>query len=194
MSEIDETQDQPSEIWRAIPGFSAYEVSDFGRVRRREAKGRWAAEHVLRPGIAHSGHLYVLLKGDDGQTRKQFVHRLVAATFIGPPPFECAMVLHHDDDPTHNRPANLYWGDRQQNTSDARLNRKRPGEVSHQGAQPGALNSAAVLSESNVQEIKRYLDLGLCGACIARIYNVRKETIYSIAKGRTWAHVGGSAA
>lgn len=179
----------PAEQWRIVPEFSAYEVSNAGLVRRRFAKGRWPAGHILSPGEADSGHLYVMLTDDRGKIRKQFIHRLVAIAFIGPAPFADAFVLHHDDRPTHNSPDNLYWGDRAQNAVDAKLNRKIPREVSQQGAQPGEANSSAVLSEANVIEIKRYLKLGLCGACIARLYGVNKETIYSIAKNRTWKHV-----
>jgi hypothetical protein len=179
----------PHEQWRTVANFPAYEVSDFGRVRRRIPGGKWPAGHMLRPGQARSGHLYVLLTDVAGNVRKQFVHRLVAAAFIGAEPFEGALVLHHDDDSAHNRPSNLYWGTPQENGRDARLNRKLPGEVSQRGAQPGEANSSAVLSEAKVREIKRHLELGLCGACIARLYAVRKETIYSIAKGRTWQHL-----
>jgi hypothetical protein len=177
-----------AEEWRPVAGLPAYEVSDHGRVRRRTGKGRWPAGHVLQPAQAHSGHLYVILTRDAGHPKKHFVHRLIAAAFVGPAPFEGAMVLHHDDNPTHNRPSNLYWGNRTQNVRDARLNRERPGEVSQPGARRGEANSSAKLSQTDVSQIRRYLDLGLCGSCIARIYGVKKETIYSIAKGRTWAH------
>jgi hypothetical protein len=46
-----------------------------------------------------------------------------------------------------------------------------------------------VLTEDQVRRIKGMLGLGLCGACIARLHGVRKETIYAIAKRRTWVHV-----
>lgn len=182
------------EIWKPVPGYPDYEVSSHGRVRRCNAVGRWAAGHVLRPGQARSGHLYVLLTGPDRRPRKEFVHRLVAKSFVGPPPFGGALVLHHDDCPTNNYPGNLYWGDHRQNARDAKLNRKLPVEVSQRGAQPGSANSSAVLSEDDVRHILRYLDMGLCGACVARLYAVRKETIYAIAKGRTWRHLQRSAA
>jgi hypothetical protein len=182
------------EEWQSISGFPAYEVSDRGRVRRRYTKGRWVAGHILCPGQAYSGHLFVMLTDEARRARKQFVHRLVAIAFVGPPPFEGAMVLHHDDNPTYNYPSNLYWGDRHQNARDAKLNRGRTHEVSQRGAQPGEANSSAVLSEADVINIRRHLELGLCGACIARMFGVRKETIYSIAKGRTWTHVERSSA
>jgi len=182
------------EIWKSVPGYPDYEVSNHGRVRRCKAAGRWAAGHVLRPGEAHSGHLHVILTAPDRRARKEFVHRLVAKAFIGPPPFDGAMVLHHDDRPANNRPRNLYWGDHRQNVRDAKLNRKGPAEVSQRGAQPGNANSSAVLNEDDVRQILRHLDIGLCGACVARLYGVRKETIYAIAKGRTWRHLRRSAA
>lgn len=178
------------EEWRVVPEHPSYEVSNHGQVRRRYAKGRWKAGHILRPGQSHSGHLYVIITNGDGLARKQFVHRLVAAAFVGPCPFEGAYVLHHDDVPTNNRPENLYWGDHSQNVKDARLNRKSPGEVSQQSAQPGEENSSAILSVDDVLEIKKRLAQGLCGSCLARLYGVKKETIYSIAKRRTWAQVG----
>lgn len=181
--------DGAQEHWKSVPGYPDYKVSSQGRVRRCEAVGRWAAGHVLRPGRARSGHLYVMLTGPNRRVRKEFVHRLVAKAFVGPPPFEGAMVLHHDDCPTNNRPANLYWGDHRQNVRDAKLNRKLPAEVSQRGAQPGSGNSSAVLTEDAVRTILRYLDMGLCGACVARLFGVRKETIYAIAKGRTWRHL-----
>jgi hypothetical protein len=178
-------EDPDCEIWRPVVGFSEYEVSNRGRVRRTTDKGRWRSGHILRPGQAYSGHLYVMLTDEFGRAKKQFVHRLVATTFVGPAPYQDALVLHHDDDPAHNTPANLYWGDRVQNVRDARLNRKRP-EYSQRGAQSGESNHAAVLTAQDVQAIRRYLNLGLCGSCIARLFNVKKETIYSIAKGRAW--------
>jgi len=130
-----------------------------------------------------------MLTDSTGLSRKQFVHRLVAVTFIGPAPFAGAMVLHHDDIPTNNKPGNLYWGTHAENVADARLNRRPRERPRNRGAQPGEENSSAVLNEDQVRRIKGMLGLGLCGACIARLHGVRKETIYAIAKRRTWAHV-----
>lgn len=178
-----------AEEWRVVPDFPAYEVSDLGRVRRHISARGWGAGHVLKPAAAHSGHLYVMLSDRKGNARKQFVHRLVALAFFGPPPARGALVLHRDDVPTNNSPANLYWGTHRQNIEDAKLNRRPATERRKRGAQPGGANSAAVLSERQVKRIKGLLGIGLCGACIARLHGVRKETIYAIAKGRIWTHV-----
>ena len=177
---------QATEEWRRVPDYSAYEVSNHGRVRRRVSARGWGAGHLLKPAAADSGHLYVMLSDGCGHTRKQFVHRLVAAAFIGPAPFDGALVLHHDDEPTNNVPDNLYWGTHRENVFDAKLNRK---PAPSKRGQPGEANPAAVLTERQVQRIKSLLGLGLCGACISRLHGVKKETIYAIAKGRTWSHV-----
>lgn len=186
---IPEGQVAALEVWREVPGYPSYEVSDQGRVRRSCAKSGWSAGHILRPASMRSGHKFVVLTDSAGYARKQFVHRLVAQAFIGPPPFDRAMVLHHDDVPTNNTPGNLYWGTYAENAADARLNRRRPERIRNRGAQPGEENSSAVLTEDQVRRIKGMLGLGLCGACIARLHGVRKETIYAIAKRRTWVHV-----
>ena len=43
------------------------------------------------------------------------VHRLVCEAFHGKPPFDGAIVLHLDEDPSNNRPENLRWGTRKEN-------------------------------------------------------------------------------
>lgn len=182
-------QEAAAEEWREVSGYPAYEVSNHGRVRRCVGARGWGAGHILKPAAAHSGHLYVMLSDGNGSARKQFVHRLVAAAFLGPPPFQGAFALHHDDVPTNNRPGNLYWGTHQENLRDAKLNRKRPAPARKRGAQPGEANHSAVLTERQVKRIKGLLGLGLCGACIARLHGVKKETVYAIAKGRIWKHV-----
>jgi hypothetical protein len=178
-----------TEEWRLVPHYAAYEVSNRGRLRRCVSARGWGAGHLLKPAAAHGGHLYVMLSDGKGHTRKEYVHRLVAVAFIGPVPFEGALVLHHDDNPTNNAPDNLYWGTHRENVFGAKLNRKPAPSKRRRGGQPGEANGSAVLSERQVKRIKGLLGLGLCGACIARLHGVSKETIYAIAKNRIWAHV-----
>ena len=54
--------------------------------------------------------------------RDVYVHVLVCLAWHGPPPFERALVLHHDDDPQNNRPDNLRWGSHADNEADRRRN------------------------------------------------------------------------
>lgn len=81
------------EIWKTIAERPKYEVSNRGRVRR---EGR-----ILRPRTHKAGYKFVLLQG-----REYYVHRIVAAAFLGdiPPGFQ---VNHLDKNPKNNVVTNL---------------------------------------------------------------------------------------
>lgn len=57
-------------------------------------------------------------------SRKRYVHDLVAAVWHGPRPVG-ALVLHHDDDPLRPHAANLRYGSHRQNAADRRRNRRK---------------------------------------------------------------------
>lgn len=127
------------EIWKKIPGWPGYAASNKGRIKsleRRLPHNFYAdvmmlwKEKILKPGSWKSGHLFVVLPGQKCES----VHRLVARTFIGPPPFRGALVCHKDDDPKHNRPKNLKWGTQKQNMADAKKNGKELGGYRPKGS------------------------------------------------------------
>lgn len=96
------TETEPVEAWLPVVGYEGiYEVSDLGRVRsqRRVLKG-----HDVY------GYTHVSL----GQ-RQVSVHRLVAAAFFGPPPFDGAEVDHKNGRRADNRPGNLEYVSRAEN-------------------------------------------------------------------------------
>lgn len=129
-----------NEEWRPVPGYEGYyEVSDRGRVRvlDRWVLNRWGTYtrkrgHLLK--VRPNGRVYacgkqrlsVQLTGADGKIYNTFVHRLVAAAFVGPAP-EGTLVLHADDDPTHNTPGNLRYGTYKENVADSIKNGTRYG-------------------------------------------------------------------
>lgn len=101
--------------WKIVLGYPRYEVSSDGRVRHG---GR-----LLRPTRARSGHLKVTIyngtpHGTSGRGRRVQVHHLVALSFIGPPPFEGAIIRHRNGYPEDNTVANLVWGTHEENTQD----------------------------------------------------------------------------
>jgi hypothetical protein len=126
------------ELWKPVPGYPDYEVSNFGRVRSldrvcvHEQQDRWSAViltvarkrrgQMLRPGTVKSGHQIVLL----GRKNEFFVHTLVLEAFVGPAPdrMECC---HNDGNPANNRLENLRWDTRSSNVLDDYLHgvRKR---------------------------------------------------------------------
>ena len=88
------------EVWKEIPGFTRYKVSNLGRVTGILVEYlKWQKSSVRDNGGPYP---FVDLRGidcDGKYIRKcAFVHHLVAKNFIGPRPK--GMVIHHKD---HNR-------------------------------------------------------------------------------------------
>ncbi len=105
--------------WRPVPEWEdLFEVSSDGRVRSLVARTCWPAKRELQQtSPSEYGHLRVAL-ARDGVTRRVFVHRLVAAAFIGPRP-EGQFVRHLNGISTDNRPENLAYGTASDNAQDS---------------------------------------------------------------------------
>lgn len=67
------------EIWRSIPGYSAYSVSNFGRVHHNKRTRDMRISYQL------SGHAKVALIDDYGERRTRSVAILVAEAFLERP-------------------------------------------------------------------------------------------------------------
>lgn len=91
------------EIWKPIPGFPGYEVSDMGRVR----SFKWNDVRILRPATNPKGYLGVLLSN---QNKKSFlrIHQLVMLAFVGPRPAGLE-VCHGPGGQANNRLENLRY-------------------------------------------------------------------------------------
>lgn len=112
------------EVWMQIPSCSRYEASNLGHIRRRATAGNpLTAGAILKPTPQRFGHLSVSVQRDNGRPWRASVHRLVAITFIGPPPSTHHMVCHKNGFPADCRPENLYWGTIIDNANDARRHR-----------------------------------------------------------------------
>lgn len=102
-------------IWKTIPGFTAYEVSENGDVRR--------GENILKPErVKGSGRKRVTLS-KNGRSYRVFVSRVVAFAFLGPEPFKGAEVCHKDDFFHNNHYSNLRWGSHASNVAEFSKNR-----------------------------------------------------------------------
>lgn len=102
-----------TEKWRQIAQNPNYEISNHGHLRTTRL-------HAPRGSKAQpSGHMPATLT-TNGKTRRTYIHRLVAETFLGPPPTpQRNNALHRDDNPANNHVDNIYWGTRKQNSHDA---------------------------------------------------------------------------
>jgi len=102
-----------TEIWKALPGVTGIEVSNFGRVRTLDRvvssvrrtylkKGR-----ILKQRDNGKGYLQLGFHVNGKQVTK-LVHRLVAQAFL-PNPDNLPQVNHKDCNPSNNCVSNLEW-------------------------------------------------------------------------------------
>lgn len=131
------------ERWLPVPGFEGYyEVSDLGNVRsipRYKCPGC-----TLKPRpLPRSGYMQVSFSVN-GVIAMQYVHRLVAAAFIGPCPAG-QEVLHDDDNPANNALDNLKYG----------THRKNQADMAERGRSSlGELHGASVLTNQDAAAIR----------------------------------------
>ena len=98
------------EIWKEIPGFSNYQVSNLGDVKRVSKK-----EKILKKQLAwNKQYLCVGLYDDNKKYHKFLIHRLIAKVFI-PNPNNYEIVNHKDENKFNNCVGNLEWVSIKQN-------------------------------------------------------------------------------
>ena len=177
------------EIWRDVPGFTHYQVSNQGRVRSRKPPARSKKPRkewkILKPYRMKNGYLVIKL-ADCGKGIAYLVHRLVLEAFVGPCPDGMEARHVKDNDRSNNRLDNLCWGTRQENADDVlRHGRRVCGERCH----------ASKLRRSDIKEIFKLWNEGLTRAKIAKRFGVRVEAVWRVLTKQVWAHasVGESA-
>ena len=101
------------EIWKEVPDYENYQVSNFGRV-----KSLWFdKERILKAGVDGRGYLTVgLSENSNGKTFQ--VHQLVAICFLGHEPCGLKIVVDHiDNNPLNNHVDNLQLTTQRHNLS-----------------------------------------------------------------------------
>src|SRR5258706_3234173 len=160
-------------IWKTIPGFSNYEISENGQIRRSinsTAKGRgwWQKKpgELLNLFIGHGNdYLSVKLCKDDRKNKVYQIHVLVAISFHGPKkePHLCA--LHKDDNKYNNHYSNIYWGTKGNNAVDRSKNGKC---------------GRAKLSPDQIRSIRLMYINGALQRQIGGIFNIKQNTVSHI--------------
>jgi hypothetical protein len=132
--------------------------------------------------LARSGYLTVGLCRN-GERLTEFVHRLTATAFHGPPPSPGHEVAHGDGDPSNNRAENLRWATRSENAAD---------KIKHGTDNCGERHPCAKLTEADVIEIRRRCAAGEYQRTVARRFGVSQSTVSAAHNRRTWRHLGPS--
>jgi hypothetical protein len=176
--------DGGAERWRQISDYPSYEVSDRGKIRRSIAYRQHPAGKLLKPKPDTGGYLQVALSRD-GRYGYFNVHRLVALTFLGPPPTPRHQVAHNDGVRSHNWVANLRWATPKENCADRVLHGTSPDNR-------GERHPSANLTESLVTELRDHRRAGRRYNELAQTYRLPMMTIYSAVVGDTWPHVPGA--
>ncbi|MFS0556889.1 NUMOD4 domain-containing protein [Brevibacillus sp. 179-C9.3 HS] len=101
------TESQQDEVWKDVVGYEGiYRVSSFGRVKSL-ANGSSRKEKILKSHVDRNGYVKLDLS-KKGQSKKFYVHRLVAQAFI-PNSLNKSQVNHRDGVKTMNHASNLEW-------------------------------------------------------------------------------------
>lgn len=100
------------EVWKTIPGFPDYQVSNTGFVKSL----KFGRNRILKPSTHDRRYAGVALN-----SKKRFrIHRLVMLAFVGPCP-SGQEVCHKDGNPANNHLDNLRYGTHRENMYDAVL-------------------------------------------------------------------------
>lgn len=174
------------EVWKTIPDFQAYEVSNFGRVRSKQrrirfvdktGRERWRVkeEKIIATQKQNGGYIIAHLHIDNVR-KARTVHSLVATTFLGPRP-QGSDVCHNDGNRTNNGLTNLRYATRKENQKD---------RLEH-----GTFYASATQAKLTPRQIKRIRALKgvFTQVVLAKKYNVHYKTINKILNGKTWVHI-----
>ena len=174
--------DSTLEEWREVPGSDGwYEASSLGRIRSYYSANRRAGypirrsePRMLKPSVLNNGYLVHSMKLG-GALKSHLLHRIVAATFLGPCP-EGMEVCHNDGNQLNNSAANLRYDTREANLAE----RIMPVGEDHHGAK---------LTDEKVAEIRRLRTDGWKFRELAERFGVSGSTLSRICAGTRWQHV-----
>ena len=103
------------EHWKPVPGFEEYQVSDHGRIKKKNGK-------LKKTVIQKNGYERVSFY-ENGKAKAFLVHRLVAEAFLVDDTDNLSkdhhVVMHLNDDRTDNRASNLKFGSKKENYLDS---------------------------------------------------------------------------
>lgn len=168
------------EVWKTIPGWENYEVSNIGRVRSKNRIEGWRGTTRVRAGRILKQRV-ILVYPSVGlkmkpRTQTALVHRLVAITFIENPN-NLPVVNHKDCDPLNYHVDNLEWTTQKENIAHTvSLGRNVKGET----------HGCSKFTEDQVRLIRQSKEGSVS---LAKHFGVDRHTISRIRSRKMWKHV-----
>ena len=153
-------------------------------------------EEKLKIGIVVSDGIE-LMRYDNGSgykfisinCNKEYIHRLMAIAFL-PNPENKSQVNHINGIKSCNLIENLEWCTASENGKHAyknNLNRISDYQKEQTSkAVSGTKCHFSILNENDVRDIRTIKKIGLTNKKIAELFNVNRETIGNIIRGKTW--------
>jgi len=176
-----------NEVWKPIPNFPGYEVSDYGRIRsyRKYLGGNiWEInkepQRILKSALSHSGKGYLFVRLIvNNKPSFLSVHTAVLITFIGQPPigYQCR---HKDGDKLNNHLDNLIWGTSKQNCKDRSL---------HGTKAMGETHPSAKLNNNQVLSLRELAKNGISQKELVIQFGITQTAVSSIILHKTWKHL-----
>jgi len=179
------------EIFKIIPSFPDYEVSNCGRVKTRSRMVRYV--HA-RTGNEHwrvtekrflkehfndrTGYKFYQLYRDKKMYNRT-IHKIVAETFL-PNPLLLRDVNHKNGNKHDNLVTNLEWCTDEYNHEQATITGLKA---------KGESISTSKLTNNMVHAIKYFLLKGMSHSELAIAFKISRPTISLIAKGKSWKHI-----
>jgi hypothetical protein len=168
-------------MWKRIPGYSNYEASPDGDIRRAVdgPKNHWARKGRVRlRSVGLKGKVKLRLWSDEEQRFKS-VHaaNMILLAFVGPKPTPEHGACHRDDNGLNDKLSNLYWGTAKENKADARHN----GRIA-QGERAGGAKLTAI-------QVRKIRTARGTLTALGKQYNVAHSTIAAIKNHKTWKSV-----
>lgn len=176
MLPIAEDRTTSTEIWKDLPQFPKYQISNLGNLRSFR-KGRWKPRKAVR---YKGGYWRVALRpGGKGPGKLFSLHCLVLEAFVGPCPegMECR---HKDGDSDNNRLDNLEWSTHLDNMRDRKA---------HGTDNMGARHPMAKMTDEDVHELRRLRADGWNRYQLAERFGISPSTAKKIYLRLLWQHI-----
>lgn len=165
-------------IWKPVSGLETrFMISNTGIIKSLPSLTHNGC--IRKLGVNNKGYAYLSYK-DNGKMVGQYVHRLVAKTFI-PNPYNKPLINHKDSNPLNNHVDNLEWCTQRENMYHAEIygNRKIRGSE----------NCNSKLTDKDVIQIINRRKNGETRVSIARDYHISDTLVGAIYKRTAWKHL-----